>query len=247
MVSGGRRFDTFCVWFIVLLTCVCVLAYRYANQDVRYSLDKFLEMHRNTAAYSVFYSTFIPTIVGRSLMKKLVEDVSVFEEISTISDEALALLALENGVDRWDDVFTKCKGDVRPFTRGQPIPEGLTSTVQTKYTVSSTNDADGDKEGNDKRWSKEGIIGFNQLRQKIIKDRGAHSDFMERWLTQQRLATASGPNATSNAESNMVDAEDDFAASSAKKHGPRLKQASQSNNVVAHQSDDDGSESSFDT
>jgi hypothetical protein len=37
-------------------------------------------------------------IVGRSLMKKLVEDDNVFEEISTISDEALALLALENGV-----------------------------------------------------------------------------------------------------------------------------------------------------
>jgi hypothetical protein len=56
-------------------------------------------------------------------MKKLVEDVIVFEEISTISDEALALLALANGVDRWDDGFTKCKGHVRPFTRGQPIRE----------------------------------------------------------------------------------------------------------------------------
>jgi hypothetical protein len=233
MVSGGRRFDTFFLWIIVLLTCVCMLAYRSANQDVRYTLDKFLEMRRNTAAYSVFYSTFIPPIVGRSLLKKLVEDDSVFEEISTISDEALALLALENGVDRWDDVFTKCKGDVRPFARGQPIPEGLKSTVPTKYTVSSTLDAGGDKEGNDKRWSKEGIIRFNQLRQKIIKDRGRHTDFIEGWLTQQRLATASGPNAASKAESNMVDAEDDFAVTPAKKPGPSLKQASQSNDVVA--------------
>jgi hypothetical protein len=179
-------------------------------------------------------------------MKKLVEDANVFEEISTISDEALALLALENGIDRWDDVFTKCKGDVRPFTRGQPIPEGWKSTVPTKYTVSSTLDADGDKEGNDKRWSKEVIIRFNQLRQKIIKDRGAHSDFIEGWLTQQRLAVASGPNAASKAESNMVDAEDDFEATPAKKPGPRLKEASQSNDVVALQSDDDKSES-FDT
>jgi hypothetical protein len=199
-------------------------------------------MRWNIAAYSVFYSTFIPTIVGRSLMKKLVEDDSVFEEISTISDEALALLALENGVDRWDDVFTKCKGDVRPFPKGQPIPEGLKSTVPTKYTVSSTWDADGDKEGNNKRWSKEGIIRFNQLRQKIIKDRGAHLDFIEGCLTQQRRATAPGPNAASKAELNMVDAEDDFAATLAKNPGPQLKQASQSEDVVAAQSDDDSSE-----
>jgi hypothetical protein len=34
-------------------------------------------------------------------MKKLVEDDNVVEEISTISDEALALLALENGIDRY--------------------------------------------------------------------------------------------------------------------------------------------------
>jgi hypothetical protein len=217
-----------------------VLAYRSANIGARYSLDKFLEMRWNSAAYSVFYSTFIPTIVGRSLMKKLVEDDSVFEEISTISDEALALLALENGVARWDDVFTKCKGDVRPFPKGQPIPEGLKGTVPTKYTISSTSDADGDKEGNDKRRSKEGIIRFNQLRQKIIKDHGAHSDFIERWMTQQRCATAPGSNAASNAESNMVDAEDNFAATPAKNPGSQLKQASQSEDMVATQSDDDG-------
>jgi hypothetical protein len=173
-------------------------------------------------------------------MKKLLEDDSVFEEISTISDEALALLALENGIDCWDDVFTKNKGNVRPFPKGQPIPEELKSTVPTKYTVSSTSDPDGDKEGNGKRWSKEGIIRFNQLRQKIIKDRRAHSDFIERWLTQQRRAMSPGPNTASKAESNMVDAEDDFAATPAKQPGPQLKQASQSEDVVDAQSDDDG-------
>jgi hypothetical protein len=117
----------------------------------------------------------------------------------------------------------------------------LKSAVQTKYTVSSTLDADEDKEGNDKRWSKEGIIRFSQLRQKIIKDRGRHTDFIEGWLTQQRLATASGPNAASKAESNMVDAEDGFAATPAKKPGPQLKQASQSNEVADPQSDNDTS------
>jgi hypothetical protein len=222
---------------------VCVPAYRCANKDVRYSLDNFLEMRRNFVAYSVFHSTFIPTIVGRSLMKKLVEDNNVFKEISTISDEALALLALENGVDCWDDIFTKCKGDVRPFPKGHQIPEELKSTVPTKYTVSSSSDADSDKEGNDKRWSKEGIIQFNQLRQTIIKDHAEHSDFIEQWLTQQRDDMAPGTNTASKAKSNMVDAEDDFTGTPVKMPGTRLKQASQSEDVVDrddHNSDDDG-------
>jgi hypothetical protein len=181
---------------------VCVPAYRSANKDIRYTLDQFLEMHRKYAAYSVFYSTcsFILMIVGRSLMKKLVEDYNIFEEISTISDEALTLVALENGIDRWDDVFTKCKGNVQPFPKGHKIPDELKSMVPTKYTVSSSLDPDGEKEGNDKRWSKEGIIRFNQLRQMIIKDRAEHSDFIAKWLAQERDAVAPITTTASKAE-----------------------------------------------
>jgi hypothetical protein len=112
-------------------------------------------MRRNYAAYSV------PTIVGRQLMKKLVADENTFEEVSAISDKALALLGLENVVERWDGIFTKCKGGIRPFPKGQKISEEMKSTVPTKYTVSSNPDATVDKEGNDKRWSKEDIIRFN--------------------------------------------------------------------------------------
>jgi hypothetical protein len=91
------------------------------NLDIRYTLDDFLEMRRNYAAYSVFYSTFVPAIVGRHLMKKLVTDKHTFEELLTISDEALALLGLKNGVKRWDDIFTKMQGRRTTLAKG---PEG---------------------------------------------------------------------------------------------------------------------------
>jgi hypothetical protein len=93
----------------------------------------------------------------------VVADKNTFEEVPTISNKALALLGLENRVERWDNIFTKCKGDVRPFPKG--LPEEMKSNMPTKYTVSSNPDATTDKEGNDMRWSKEGIIKFNQLRQ----------------------------------------------------------------------------------
>jgi hypothetical protein len=194
-------------------------------------------MRRNYAAYSVFYSTFVPAIVGRHLMKKLVADKHTFEELATISDEALALLGLENGVERWDDIFTKCKGDVRPWPKGQKVPEDMKSSVPTKYTVSSNPDATVDKEGNDKRWSKEGIIRFNQLRQLIIKDRAANHDFVPKWLAQEREAMVSGPTTRVNEEANMVDAEDDFVGSPVNSQRRVLKTARQQEDVVDEGSD----------
>jgi hypothetical protein len=146
-------------------------------------------MRRNYAAYSVFYSTFLPVVVGRSLLKKLVADKDTIEQVATISDEAMALLGLENGVERWDDIFTRCEGDVRPYAKGQEIPEAHKSTVPTKYTVSSNPDANTEKEGTNKLWSKDGIIRFNLLRQGIIADRAAHPEFVLTWLAQERDLT----------------------------------------------------------
>jgi hypothetical protein len=75
-------------------------------------------MRRNYAAYSVFYSSFVPTIVGRHLMKKLVADKYTFKEVSTISDEALALLGLKNGVERWDGIFYEMQGRRTTLAKG---------------------------------------------------------------------------------------------------------------------------------
>jgi hypothetical protein len=123
---------------------------------VRYTLNDFLEMRRDNAAYTVFYNTFLPVVVGRLLLKKLVADKDTVEEVATISDEALTLLGLENYGDRWDDIFTRCKGDVRPYAKGQEMPEEHKSTEPTKYTVSSNPDANSDKEGTNKVWSSAG-------------------------------------------------------------------------------------------
>ena len=71
-------------------------------------------MRRNYAAYSVFYSTFLPPIVGRSLMKKLVADRNTLEQVATNTDKALALLGLENGVERWDTFLRGARATYDP-------------------------------------------------------------------------------------------------------------------------------------
>ena len=170
-------------------------------------------------------------------MKRLVSDKNTFEEVSTISDEALALLGLENGVDRWDDIFKRCEGDVRPYAKGQEIPEAHKSTVPTKYTVSSNPDANTEKEGTDKRWSKEGIIRFNQLRQLIIKDRAAHPEFVPKWLAQERDSIVSGLTASTTDEADIPDADDDYVGQPINVPRAALKEASQEQDVVDHDSD----------
>jgi hypothetical protein len=75
-------------------------------------------MRRNYAAYTVFYSTFLLAVVGRSLMKKQVANINTIEQVSTSTDEALALLGLENGVERWDDIFYEVRGRRSTLRRG---------------------------------------------------------------------------------------------------------------------------------
>jgi hypothetical protein len=113
----------------------------------------------------------------------------------------------------------------------------MKSTVPTKYTVSSNPNATTDKEGNDKRWSKEGIIRFNQLRQLIIKDRGAHPEFVPKWLAQEHDSMVARPTTRPNDEANMVDAEDDFLGSPINLHRRVLKAAAQQEDVVDEGSD----------
>jgi hypothetical protein len=208
---------------------------------VRYTLDDFLEMRRNTAAYTVFYSTFLPVVVGRLLMKKLVADKDTVEEVATISDEALTLLGLENYGAYWDDIFTRCKGDVRPYGKGQEMPEEHKSTVPTKYT--SNPDANSDKEGSNKVWSVDGIQRFNLLRQGVIQDRAAHPEFLPKWLAHERGRMDADPAASNPVQEKIIDAEDDYADTSIPSEPEVLKQAASNVDVVDNASDQQASDS----
>jgi hypothetical protein len=112
--------------------------------------------------------------------------------------------------------------------------------VPTKYTLSSNPGANTEKEGNDKRWSKDGIIRFTQLRQLIIEDRAAHPEFMPKWLAEERDAIVAGPTTGTTGEDSMVNADDDFAKLPSRNQTEGLKPAAQSNDVLYSSSDKHG-------
>jgi hypothetical protein len=111
--------------------------------------------------------------VGKRNFKIRLNNMAEGEEITTISDEALALLGIENGHKLWDDIWAKSAGKVRVIRKDEPYPEEWNLTVFPEYTWTSKADPAIDKHTEDKRWTQAGICRFNSLRQAIIANRQA--------------------------------------------------------------------------
>ena len=138
--------------------------------------------------YSTFYKTFIPCIVGKrffgTTMKNLKIDTMKETDLCTYSDEALALLAFENGYDLWIDVWKKSKGTIRHVKRFENIPEEFTSDKGTKYTTQYNDD--GTMNNYYRFWSNEGINRFNVLRGKVRSNRKECPEFFEKFVGEWR-------------------------------------------------------------
>ena len=138
--------------------------------------------------YSVFYRTFIPCIVGKrffgTTMKNLNIPTMKETDLCTYSDEALALLAFENGFELWSDVWKKSKGTIRHVKRFEKVPEEFTSEKGTKYTTKYNDD--GTMNNYYRFWSNEGINRFNELRGKVRSNRKEFPEFFEKFVNEWR-------------------------------------------------------------
>ena len=102
------------------------------NEDERYTLAIFLGGRTNVAAYRLFLEAFVSNIVGQMVFRRRMHASDGKTEIFTVSDEALALLLIENNEDRWIDVYEKPK-DVNLTTRTKK-GEIWSSSVPAKFT-----------------------------------------------------------------------------------------------------------------
>lgn len=116
------------------------------------SLSQFKDGVREDPGVAfVFFEYFLPGVVGRKKYKNVVA-FKIVSKIATISDEAFAILLLENSWNKWEDELAKRTKD----------PSKLTPT---KWTSSKTQG---------KRycgWHKEGILRFNELCNAVKNDR----------------------------------------------------------------------------
>jgi hypothetical protein len=83
--------------------------------------------------YEIFFDNFLPCVIKKSGFDRQVCVATNDKTLCTVlSDEAFALLLLENSFDCWIDIYRLRKGQVTP-KQGQKRRE-FESDVPTKYT-----------------------------------------------------------------------------------------------------------------
>ena len=165
--------------------CFSVWLNDTAKDDTRPGRDSFCKGRRKTKNYTTFYSRFVPAVVGPELFRQRLKDANgdtSADTVCTISDEAFALLLVENSYDRWTDIYKKT-GGIPKQRRGDRTRQ-CDSDIAPQYTqggIKYVNHQPTKKKG----WTTKGIERYNELFQMVQKDR-KHTSFMKRFIKEQQ-------------------------------------------------------------
>jgi hypothetical protein len=137
-------------------------------------------------AYLFFCQHFLKCVVGIQCFNKQMKDQYKLSEIATPSDEALALLLLENNEYRWKREF-ELKEKIHGLAQHhqpeqQPQHSAEANHCASKYTSAGINKK---QRGVTKRyqgWSDAGIQRFNTLLEKVKQDRKEHGESFDAWF-----------------------------------------------------------------
>ena len=134
--------------------------------------------------YKVFFDNFLPCVIKKSVFDHQVAVATNDRTLCTVSNEAFALLLLENSFDCWQDIYQLRKGKVTP-KRGQKRRE-FESDVPTRYTKGGMVYNKTVKNNDPKGWSAEGIKRYNELYASVKKDRKTNKMFTMNWLEKKK-------------------------------------------------------------
>ena len=134
------------------------------------SLKMFLSTRENDGgAYTMFCDRLLQCVVGRRTWKTGIEHMEI-RKVATVTDEAFALLLLENSWDRWIDFAIN----------------GQCATVtESKYT----NGGIGKNSKKYMGWNQKGLTRFNELRARLKLER--HNSCLvkfDKWYLANRIA-----------------------------------------------------------
>lgn len=141
---------------------------------------------KKKALYRSFFTRFIPAVVGPELFRQRLQDDTKglsADTICTVSDEAFALLLIENSYDRWQDIYTTNGG--MPKQRRGDRTKQLDSEIPPKYTHGGIKYT-ARETSQSKGWSDEGIKRYNELYALVSRDRLNHPNFMVKFKTKSQ-------------------------------------------------------------
>jgi hypothetical protein len=155
------------------------------------SLENILLLRNDPETYMVVYDYILPCIVGKVYWKKAVQG-RLAVEIATTSDEALALLILENSWNCWTQEAS--------LSPGQKLA-AVETRERTKWTSNSM--SSGKYEG----WGTEGVPRYNVLCAAVKKDRRDNEAFdkeYQRRCREQQEGRKKDKNSTKKARQSVV-------------------------------------------
>jgi len=166
--------------------------YYKEKRSPNYDLQDFLQLRKHPQAYLVFFKHFIKCITRKSVFESNIRKARTYDDICSISDEAFALILLENSWHRWMDIHTKDSSALLP-RRGLRTQGKVTSMIPTKYTKGgykydplSPFETAPTSYSKRKGWSAEGIQRYNELFDQVEADRQAHPEFLNSLLVEIR-------------------------------------------------------------
>ena len=157
---------------------------------------------RTHGSFEDFYKNFVPPVVGKNKFKARMETpVNTDSSMCTVSDEACALLLLENNYDRWTDVHkNKMDGstilDPALAHSDDKRKRKWESNVSPKYTNGGIIYTD-NRTNSHKGWKDAGIQRFNELCVLVREDRRSNPDIVpslvQKWNTSRRKSKTTEP------------------------------------------------------
>jgi hypothetical protein len=182
-------------------------------------MDDFLAGRRYVKTYTVFFDTFMPCATKKSTWIAQIAKAGITKQdknrvrLCTVSDEAFALLLLENSFDRWLDLHTQVRK--LPKQHRGSKDKGFQSKIPPRYTSGGIKYETTDPKQSYKGWSDRGRRRFNELFDHVKQDRQDHPSFETNWL-ESRIEKQEGNKAPKKAKqpavttrSELFDSEDE--------------------------------------
>ena len=128
-------------------------------------------------AYLFFCRHFLKCVIGIHNFNRQVKQQVPLTQIASPSDEVLALLLLENSVEtRWNREFEQSRAKL---ARGGVVKERVDDEeenskqtyFETRYTTAGNNKKQKGFTKRNQGWSKEGILRYNVISEKVKEDR----------------------------------------------------------------------------
>ena len=117
-----------------------------------------MRLERNYIYYD-FIHYFVSAVIGKMDYKKRLCSF-LLSSYATVSDEAFAILSLENNYDTWMDM------GLTGNTKTSNVPRKYTNGGKSKGTAATSQ--------HNKGWSNEGLCRFNDLFDLVEKNRATH-------------------------------------------------------------------------